>query len=66
MLVVSRKLGERIVVPHCQLTATIVSVNGDRVRLGISAGRDSRAPRRDLAPSLPAKAQLPRGKAGRV
>jgi carbon storage regulator len=37
MLVVSRKLGERIVVPHCQLTVTIVSVNGDRVRLGISA-----------------------------
>jgi carbon storage regulator CsrA len=30
MLVLNRKLGERIVVPHCQ-------VDGDRVRLGISA-----------------------------
>jgi carbon storage regulator len=37
MLVLSRKLGERIVVPHCQLAVTVVSVDGDRVRLGISA-----------------------------
>ncbi len=37
MLVLSRKLGERIVVPHCGMTVTVVAVEGDRVRLGIAA-----------------------------
>jgi carbon storage regulator len=37
MLVLSRKPGERIVVPNCDLTFTIVAVEGNNVRLGISA-----------------------------
>ncbi len=37
MLVLSRKLGERIVVPHCALTITVVAIEGKTVRLGISA-----------------------------
>jgi carbon storage regulator len=37
MLVLSRKLGERIVVPYCELAITVVAVEGNRVRLGISA-----------------------------
>ena len=39
MLILSRKHGERIriVLPQCQLAVTIVSVDGNRVRLGISA-----------------------------
>jgi carbon storage regulator len=37
MLVLSRKRGERIVVPHCELAVTIVSIESNRVRLGISA-----------------------------
>ena len=37
MLVLSRKLGERIVVPHCDLTVTVVAIDGKTVRLGISA-----------------------------
>lgn len=37
MLVLSRKLGERIVVPHCDLTITVVAIEGKTVRLGISA-----------------------------
>ena len=37
MLVLSRKPGERILVPHSDLAITVVSIKGDRVRLGISA-----------------------------
>jgi carbon storage regulator len=37
MLVLSRKLGERIVVPDCELVVTVLAVDGNRVRLGISA-----------------------------
>jgi carbon storage regulator len=35
--VLTRKPGERIVVPQLDLSVTVVSVQGDRVRLGISA-----------------------------
>jgi carbon storage regulator len=37
MLVLSRKTGERIVVPECELTITVLAVTGKTVRLGISA-----------------------------
>lgn len=37
MLVLSRKLGERIVVPQCDLELTVLAVEGGTVRLGISA-----------------------------
>lgn len=37
MLVLSRNIGERIVVPHCGLTVTIIAVKGKAVRLGIEA-----------------------------
>ena len=37
MLVLSRKIGERILVPHCELTVTVLAVEGKTVRLGISA-----------------------------
>jgi carbon storage regulator len=37
MLVLSRKLGERIVVPHCALAVTVLAIHGKAVRLGISA-----------------------------
>jgi len=40
MLVLSRKLGEKIVIPSCALTVTVLSVNGNKVRLGISAPAD--------------------------
>ena len=35
MLVLSRKLGERIVVPHCERAVTVIAVEGKAVRLGI-------------------------------
>ncbi len=37
MLVLSRKIGECIVVPHCELAVTILAVEGNKVRLGITA-----------------------------
>lgn len=37
MLVLSRKLGERILVPDCELTVTVLAVQGKTVQLGISA-----------------------------
>lgn len=40
MLVLSRKIGERILLPDQALTITIVAVEGNRVRLGISAPAD--------------------------
>jgi len=37
MLMLSRKVGERIVVPDCELEVTIVAIKGKTVRLGICA-----------------------------
>jgi carbon storage regulator len=37
MLVLSRKLGERVVLPDCGVTVTVLSVEGNRVRLGVKA-----------------------------
>jgi carbon storage regulator len=37
MLVVSRKIGERIVVPHCELLVTVLEIDGNTVRLGVTA-----------------------------
>ncbi len=39
MLVLGRRVGERIVVPDCGLTVTVLAVDGNRVRLGITAPR---------------------------
>jgi carbon storage regulator len=40
MLVLSRRIGEKILVPECQVTVTILDIVGSRVRLGISAPDD--------------------------
>jgi carbon storage regulator len=37
MLVVGRKIGERIVVPHFELSVTVVGIHGNTVRLGVTA-----------------------------
>jgi carbon storage regulator len=37
MLVLSRKRGQRIVVPQCQLAVTVLAVEGSHVRLGVCA-----------------------------
>ena len=37
MLVLGRKIGERIVVPQCGLTISVSAIHGNAVRLAISA-----------------------------
>jgi carbon storage regulator len=37
MLVLSRKPGERVLVPSCELVVTVIAVDGKTVRLGITA-----------------------------
>jgi carbon storage regulator len=37
MLVLSRKIGERIVLPGCGVTVTVLESRGGQVRLGIAA-----------------------------
>jgi carbon storage regulator len=37
MLVLSRKLGERVLVPNCELAVTVVAIEGNTVKLGITA-----------------------------
>lgn len=37
MLVISRKCGERIVIPGCSVTLTVLGVKGNKVRLGVAA-----------------------------
>jgi carbon storage regulator len=37
MLVLSRKLGEQVMVPSCDMTVTVVAIEGNNVRLGFTA-----------------------------
>ena len=40
MLVLSRKVGQKIVVPGCDMTISVVNVSGNRVSLGIAAPQE--------------------------
>jgi carbon storage regulator len=60
MLVLSRKPGKQIVVPGCGLAVTVVAVEGNRVRLGISAPADVAVYRKEVWPG-PASAPVPAG-----
>jgi carbon storage regulator len=48
MLVLSRKVGERVVVPECDLAVTIVAIEGNKVRLGFSAPADVEVYREEI------------------
>jgi len=37
MLVLTRKPGESIVIPGCELTVTVLDIQGSKVRLGLEA-----------------------------
>jgi carbon storage regulator len=37
MLILTRKRGEKIVIPSCAVTITVLEIHGGRIRLGISA-----------------------------
>jgi carbon storage regulator len=47
MLVLTRKIGEEIIIDE-DIRITIVAIQGDRVRLGITALRESRTDRRAI------------------
>lgn len=49
MLVLSRKVGEIIVVPDCEVTITVVRVTGKRVCLGVCAPEHVRIDRAEVA-----------------
>ncbi len=40
MLVLSRKVGQKIVVPGCDMTISVVNVSRNRVSLGIAAPQE--------------------------
>ena len=40
MLILSRKAGERLMVPDCDLVVTVIAVSRNAVLLGISAPED--------------------------
>jgi len=48
MLVLSRKVGEKICVPECRLVLTILEVRGGAVRLGIAAPDEITVVREEL------------------
>jgi len=48
MLVLSRKPGEEVVVPHLNLVFTILQVRGNKVRLGITAPPNTQVHRREV------------------
>lgn len=48
MLVLSRKVGERIMVPGCDMTISVVRVVGNNVRLGFVAPREVTVHREEI------------------
>ena len=57
MLVLSRKIGERIVVPHCELAVRHRGGRQSRTAGHLRPGRHCRVPGRSLAATLPANAR---------
>ena len=49
MLVLSRKKGEKIVMSYVNIEITVVSINGSRVRLGISVPTEIAVRRHEIA-----------------
>lgn len=58
MLVISRKVGEKIVIPGLNTEIEVVSIQGSKIRLGISAPSDVNIQRQEILLSL--------GEGGRV
>ncbi|HEY0982467.1 MULTISPECIES: carbon storage regulator [unclassified Schlesneria] len=52
MLVISRKVGEKIVIPGLNAEIEIVAIQGSKIRLGISAPSDVNIQRQDLSLAL--------------
>lgn len=48
MLVLTRKIGQRILVPHCNLVLTVVGIKGRNVQLGFTAPPDVAVHREEI------------------
>ena len=61
MLVLTRKIGEKILVPHCQLSVTVLDITPSRVRLGVSAPVEVAVHREEVANRISRKVSAPIG-----
>jgi carbon storage regulator len=61
MLVLTRKIGERILVPQCQLSVTVLEITASRVRLGVSAPAEVAVHREEVEKRISQEAGLPMG-----
>ncbi len=59
MLVLSRKSGEQIVLPQCEVTLTVLGVSGSRVRIGSAAPAGTAVQRREIWDKLGASPHRP-------
>lgn len=59
MLVLSRKIDERIVMPELNVTLTVLAIEGNTVRLGITAPTEVRVYREELWNRVRANAAAP-------
>jgi carbon storage regulator len=50
MLILARKVAQTLVIPGRDVTIQVLRIVGNRVKLGISARRDVRVVRREIAP----------------
>jgi carbon storage regulator CsrA len=70
MLVLGRKLGERVVVPQCGLTITVSAIRANAVRLAISAPAEVDVYREEVwrqrRLQMPATPNLPSDRAGPI
>jgi carbon storage regulator len=57
MLVLSRKLGERIVIDG-NIVVTVVKIDRNQVRLGIDAPKDVSVYREEIAPTAASRSDL--------
>lgn len=48
MLVLSRKIGERIVIPELGVTVTVLDVKGNQIRIGVDAPREVEVHREEV------------------
>ena len=55
MLVLSRKVGEKIVLPDCEVTITVLKSAGNNIRLGIEAPNSIRVYREEILQRIAAR-----------
>ena len=61
MLVLSRRLNEKVVMPGLKVTVQVVAIGNGRVRLGFEAPPDVMVLRWELTAQVPAPARARRG-----